>query len=138
MVLGCVIALAVTLLYVLPISLHSYVLSLNHISHDVKTDGCLNILEELPESNVFLVLGRYIYYLIIVAAAIFIHPITTGSTQLLFEILISLGGFMAFVELIPTGHNKTVQFAKYHKKVYLLLLLFTGLLLLTIFKHYWF
>lgn len=137
-VLGCVLALSITLLYVLPISLHSYVLSLTGIKHDVKADGCLDILEDVPEDSIFAILGRYIYYLILVGAAIFIHPITSGSTQLLFEILISLGGFFAFIELIPTGHNKTRQFAKYHKKVYLLLVLFTGLFFLVILRNYWF
>lgn len=137
-VLGCVLALSITLLYILPISLHSYVLSLGKIKHDVKADGCLDIYDEIGEDSIFVILGRYIYYIVLVTAAIFIHPITYGSTQLLFEILISLGGFFAFVELIPTGHNKTKQFAKYHKKVYLLLLLFTGLLFLVILRNYWF
>ena len=137
MYLGLIVVMLIFILYILPISIKSYLLSLNNINHDIGADGCITI-EPMEKSKLILLSTKYVYYLLVTLIGLLLINPAKGMVALLVNSIIALGSLLAFVELMPTTHNRIQDFAHHYKKTYLILLVLTALIFLATLQHFWF
>lgn len=137
LIVGLIISIIVTLLYILPISFQSFVYSSNGVNHTITSSGGLIVHDDLHGSKAKYSVVKYVYYMTISILGIVAYTQFSGLQILIANSAIGLGSFFALVELMPTHDNGTKQFSKTFKKSYLVMLVMSATLFLISLQHFW-